>query len=46
VGRQLKHDGIETIMLESDYWRSWFFVLESAGLAVQLVSAAQARDPP
>ncbi len=27
-------------------WRIWFFVLEAAGLAVQLVNAAQARNLP
>jgi transposase len=46
LGRQLKADGIEIVTLEStsDYWRIWFFVLEAAGLAVQLVSPAQARQ--
>ena len=48
LGRQLKADGIEIVTLEStsDYWRIWFFVLEAAGLAVQLVNAAQARNLP
>jgi transposase len=48
LGRQLKADGIEIVTLEStsDYWRIWFFVLEAAGLAVQLVSPAQARHLP
>jgi transposase len=48
LGCQLKADGIEIVTLEStsDYWRIWFFVLEAAGLAVQLVSAAQARQLP
>jgi transposase len=48
LGRQLKRDGIEIVTLEStsDYWRIWFFVLETCGLAVQLVNAAQARNLP
>jgi len=29
-----------------DYWRIWFYVLEEAGLAVQLVNASQARSLP
>ena len=46
LGRQLRKDGIEIVTLESasDYWRIWFFVLEACGLAVQLVSAAQAKN--
>jgi transposase len=48
LGRQLARDGIEVVTLEStsDYWRIWFFVLEACGLAVQLVSAAQAKNLP
>jgi hypothetical protein len=48
LGRQLSRDGIEIVTLEStsDYWRIWFFVLEACGLAVQLVSAAQAKNLP
>jgi len=48
LGRQLRKDGIEIVTLEStsDYWRIWFFVLEACGLAVQLVSAAQAKRLP
>jgi transposase len=48
LGRQLKRDGIEIVTLEStsDYWRIWFLVLEACGLAVQLVSAAQAKNLP
>ncbi len=48
LGRQLTDSGIELVTLEStsDYWRIWFFVLEACGLAVQLVSAAQAKNLP
>jgi transposase len=48
LGRQLVRDGIEMVTLEStsDYWRIWLYVLEAAGLAVQLVNAAQARNLP
>jgi transposase len=37
---------VQMVTLEStsDYWRIWYYVLESAGLAVQLVSASQARN--
>ena len=35
LGRQLKRDGIQIVTLEStsDYWRIWFFVLETCGQA-------------
>jgi len=48
LGRQLAREGIEIVTLEStsDYWRIWFFVLEACGLAVQLVSASQAKNLP
>ncbi len=38
--------GIEKVTLEStsDYWRIWFYVLEEAGLDVQLVTASQAKQ--
>jgi len=41
-------DGIEIVTLEStsDYWRIWLFVLEACGLAIQLVSASQAKNLP
>jgi transposase len=43
---QLAAEGIEKVTLEStsDYWRIWYYVLEAAGLDVQLVSASQARQ--
>src|SRR5215475_10153928 len=45
---QLAARGIQKVTLEStsDYWRIWFYVLEEAGLAVQLVNASQARNLP
>jgi transposase len=45
LGQRLLADGVEMVTLEStsDYWRIWFYVLEAAGLAVQLVSSSQAR---
>ncbi|HET9968774.1 MAG TPA: hypothetical protein VFQ68_11095 [Streptosporangiaceae bacterium] len=48
LGRQLARDGIEVVTLEpaSVIWRIWFFVLEACGLAVQLVSASQAKNLP
>jgi transposase len=44
AGRLLA-DRVEMVTLEStsDYWRVWFYVLEEAGLQVQLVSSSQAR---
>jgi transposase len=45
---QLVRKGIELVTLESasDYWRIWYYVLEEAGLAVQLVTASQAKNLP
>jgi transposase len=39
---------IEKVTLEStsDYWRIWFYLLEAAGLAVQLVRAADVKQAP
>ena len=44
----LRCEGIQRLVLEStsDYWRIWFFLVEAAGLAVQLVNAAQAKNLP
>src|SRR6266700_4092477 len=46
LAAQLAGQGIEKVTLEStsDYWRIWFYVLEEAGLDVQLVSASQAKQ--
>jgi len=43
---ELLADGAELVSMEStgDYWRAWFYVLEAAGLKVQLVSSSQARQ--
>lgn len=40
--------GVEKVILEStsDYWRIWFYLLESAGLDVQLVRAADVKQAP
>jgi transposase len=46
LAAQLAGLGVEKITLEStsDYWRIWFYVLEEAGLDVQLVAASQAKQ--
>jgi transposase len=46
LGRELLRAGVQVVTLEStsDYWRIWYYVLESTGLAVQLVSASQAKN--
>jgi transposase len=48
LAARLAADGVEMVTLEStaDYWRIWYYVLESAGLAVQLVTSSQARNLP
>jgi transposase len=45
AGRLLA-DGVELVMMEStsDYWRIWFYLLEAAGLRVQLVNSRHARQ--
>jgi hypothetical protein len=39
-------DGAELVVMESasDYWRMWYYLLEGAGLSVQLVNPAHARQ--
>jgi transposase len=46
LGRELLRHQVQMVTLEStsDYGRIWYYVLESIGLAVQLVSASQARN--
>ena len=38
---------VERVTLEatSDYWRIWFYLLEAAGLEVQLVNAREVKAP-
>src|SRR5688500_470418 len=40
--------GIEQVTVEStsDYWRIWFYLLEAAGLKVQLVNAREVKNVP
>lgn len=44
----LRCQGIQKVTLEStsDYWRIWFYLLEAAGLDVQLVRARDVRQAP
>jgi transposase len=46
IGRVMAEERIQMVTLEatSDYWRIWFYLLESLGLAVQLVSPDQAKN--
>jgi transposase len=46
LGARLLADGVELVVMEStsDYWRIWYYLLESLGLAVQLVNSSQARQ--
>src|SRR5215471_5358245 len=48
LGDHLVCQGIEKVTVEStsDYWRIWFYLLEAAGLEVQLVNAREARNMP
>jgi len=41
LAAQLVVDRIDRVTVEStsDYWRIWYYLLESAGLSVQLVNA-------
>ncbi len=43
---RLLGDGVEMVSMEStsDYWRPWYYVLEAAGLNVQLVNSSHARQ--
>ena len=48
LGDQLAAAGVQKVTLEStsDYWRIWFYLLEAAGLDVQLVSASAVKQLP
>ena len=45
---QLMELGIEKVTVEStsDYWRIWYYLLEAAGLDVQLVNARDVKNVP
>ena len=45
---QLIQSGVQKVTVEStsDYWRIWFYLLETAGLQVQLVNAREVKNVP
>jgi transposase len=48
LAEQLIEAGIEKVTVEStsDYWRIWHYLLEAAGLSVQLVNARDVKNVP
>jgi len=48
LGDYLTDQRIEKVTVEStsDYWRIWFYLLEAAGLDVQLVNAREVKNVP
>jgi transposase len=48
LGDQLLELGIEKVTVEStgDYWRIWYYLLEAAGLRVDLVNARDVKNLP
>jgi len=48
LGEQLVGLGIERVTVEStsDYWRGFYYLLEAAGLGVQLVNARDVKNVP
>ena len=48
LAEHLVGQGIEKVTVEStsDYWRIWYYLLEAAGLEVQLVNARDVKNVP
>jgi len=48
LAAQLVDVGVEKVTVEStsDYWRIWYYLLEAAGLDVQLVNARDVKNVP
>src|SRR5574337_332817 len=48
LGERLVELGVEKITVEStsDYWQIWYYLLEAAGLSVQLVNARDVKNVP
>jgi transposase len=48
LAAQLMQLGVEKVTVEStsDYWRIWYYLLEAAGLDVQLVNARDVKNVP
>jgi transposase len=46
LAARLLADRVDLVVMEatSDYWRIWFYLLETSGLSVQLVNPAHARQ--
>ena len=46
LAARLLADRVELVVMEatSDYWRIWYYLLERAGLSVQLANPSQARQ--
>jgi transposase len=48
LAERLARERVQKVTLEatSDYWRIWFYLLEAAGLEVQLVKAHDVKQAP
>jgi transposase len=48
LAEQLRAERVERVTVEStsDYWRIWLYLLEAAGLGVQLVNARDVKNVP